>query len=331
MTLTDLDRYRETYKKSRDTLVLGDLQRHVMRESTKPDTERRDDVIHPSEMAHGSWCQRATFYRLAGHEQERPPIQFRSALIFAEGHEIHARYQRWLHEMGLLWGDYLCADCEHVTYRTFGRECRKCKGTNLLYVELALEDAYRMIAGSTDGVVVLPDGGPRLLEVKSIGLGTIRIEHPTLWKAFDDGDIDLNQLWFRLNRPLPSHLRQGMLYLALVNTTPDLVDVIGPIEEIIYIYEFKPTQETKEFVVRYNPALAEGRLEMAREIAVNLRSERPVLPDRPLWADSSTHPKCKECWFRTECWGEVSNVASTPRTLPVRSTSPARRRKALGR
>ena len=33
--------------------------------------------------------------------------------VFAEGHAIHAKYQTWLWEMGVLFGDWLCLDCGH--------------------------------------------------------------------------------------------------------------------------------------------------------------------------------------------------------------------------
>ena len=56
-------------------------------------------------------------------------------------------------------------------------------------------------------------------------------------------------------------------------------------EEIAFIYESKFHQQTKEFVVSYNPSLIAPILETAREVAKAVAQDIP--PARPEWAEDS--------------------------------------------
>ena len=81
----------------------------------------------------------------------------------------------------------------------------------------------------------------------SIGLGTLRIDAPELLSAHQEGRMtDLTGLWKAVRRPLRSHLIQGDIYLHLAH----ILDL--PFRQIVYLYEFKPNQLTKEFTIRYD-------------------------------------------------------------------------------
>ena len=86
-----------------------------------------------------------------------------------------------------------------------------------------------------------------LVEIKSIGLGTIRMDAPDLLARHTHGKAtDLTGLWRDITRPLRSHLRQGDMYLHLAH-------VLGlPFTQIVYLYEFKANQQCKEFTVKYD-------------------------------------------------------------------------------
>src|SRR5258708_1016138 len=89
--------------KKNKNVLLSDIQAHLLAETSKP-TDRRQDIIHPSEMAKGDWCHRATYYRLAGWTPPKDDkFSFVLQNIFAEGHEIHRKWQKWISEMGRLW------------------------------------------------------------------------------------------------------------------------------------------------------------------------------------------------------------------------------------
>ena len=74
---------------------------------------------------------------------------------------------------------------------------------------------------------------------------TLAFEAPRLYQRYLDGQ-SAEDIWFEINRPFPSHMRQGQLYLWMA----------WPVyERIVFLYEFKPTQQAKEFVVEYNKSL----------------------------------------------------------------------------
>ena len=86
----------------RDTRLMGSVERHLL---AKPFDNRRMDVIHPSDIIKPEWCSLAQYHALRGNyveTREKPAL--RLASIFAEGHTIHAKWQTWLQEMGVLYG-----------------------------------------------------------------------------------------------------------------------------------------------------------------------------------------------------------------------------------
>src|SRR5215510_5840577 len=88
------------------SLVLGEIQKHVLRHSLDPDPERDRSFLHPSDMAKSDWCYRADFYRMTGAPESKEHVRnpsFRMENIFEEGHDIHHKWQTWLWEMGNLY------------------------------------------------------------------------------------------------------------------------------------------------------------------------------------------------------------------------------------
>jgi hypothetical protein len=124
------------------------------------------------------------------------------------------------------------------------------------------------------------DGGfdSTLVELKSVGTGTVRIEEPEMFK---EADGDLQSLWRGITRPFKTHLNQGDIYLWICNH-------LGlPFNEISYVYECKWNQQIKEFVVPYNEARSMVLIDQAMELkyCVDHREE----PDCR-WGET-----CKEC------------------------------------
>jgi len=150
-----------------------------------------------------------------------------------------------------VWGDWRCRICKAVSVNAlspgneaFTRPCVPGVSHQWQYMEVTL-DARRelLMAGHADCGF-----DDTLVEIKSIGLGTLRMDAPDLLARHQDGRMtDLTSLWRDVTKPLKSHLIQGDIYLHLAH-------VLGlPFTQIVYLYEFKANQMTKEFAIKYSP------------------------------------------------------------------------------
>lgn len=246
-----------------DSPVLGPVHRYLM--SLDPWEDRRKDVIHPSELAGEDFCPRAVWYRLMGIEEESEVIPLTREVIFEAGHEYHDKWQNWLWKAGRLGGHFACLMCGVAWDDVSPMECVECGAPFrlLTYREVPVYDEAYNIGGHGDGLVVPKDDEDepkRLLEIKSIGEGTIRWDAPSMLvkHSHDVGGkkvIDLRGVWRDLKQPLMPHLRQVTIYGRILG-----------IEEAVLIYEFKPTGQLKEFVVKLRHEAVEPRFEAALQI-----------------------------------------------------------------
>ena len=151
------------------TRVLGSVERHVL---AKPlDNSRRTNVLHPSDMVDSEWCHRASYFHILGEVPVKRDFSFRILSVFEEGHAIHAKWQRWFSEMGVLYGKWYC---ETDNLSVWGLSSEVNKGTSVFdYREVPLNYEPLHIAGHSDGLLV-GLGDPLMLEIKSIGAGTLR-------------------------------------------------------------------------------------------------------------------------------------------------------------
>lgn len=274
-----------------DTILLGRIRRHVQSHVAN---DRQADCIHPSELSHDAFCPRATFYRIRGDKPVVSESYFGMLNVFQEGHDIHHKYQKWLWDMGELIGEFRCVYCQYMAeregvtdnerYRWWDKAPTNCPNCNLdrrflIYDEVPAEDPEHLLAGRADLRV-----GERLGEIKSMSEGTLRWENPAMLARCTknvaiDGEekkwLDLQGAWKSIHTPFASHLRQGMLYLHCTG-----------LKQMVYIYEFKMNQQTKEFVIRYTPSIVEPMLETCLDIKYALAKNRPpVCP----------HGGCAEC------------------------------------
>jgi hypothetical protein len=319
-----LKRLKDTYK-SQD-LLLPSLERHVMRSmngSGRPDDHSRYHM-HPSDMAKKDWCGRHDYYRITDTPVEKVSKanpSFRMENVFAEGHAIHGKYQQWLWEMGVLWGDWECRACGHRYGALSPEVCQFCQSPRLTYREVPLRRKQILIEGHADAAVHAA-WFRGLVEIKSIGVGTLRFEAPRLFNLYQDGQ-SFEDVWWKINRPFTSHLKQGQLYLWMSWPAYD---------QIIFIYESKAHQATKEFIVTYDKNLIAPLLETARDVTSAVGTGAP--PSRPLWAESSEGKVCASCEYRGTCWSlDVTTQAEDPpeSLVRVRRIPSAKRRRLLGR
>lgn len=317
-----LKRLKDTYRDK--GVVLPAMARHVMK-AAGDDPERSTDHMHPSEMCKPDWCGRHDYYRMIDTPVEKQGARnpsFRMENVFAEGHAIHGKYQRWLWEMGVLWGDWLCLECGHRYGALAPKVCQFCLSDRLAYREVPLRHNNYRIEGHSDGAVHDLEGWTGLIEVKSIGVNSWRFDAPLLWNRYQDGESAEN-IWMGINRPFGSHLRQGMLYLWMAWPR---------YEQILFIYESKFHQQTKEFLVDYNKSLIEPILEEARDVAHGVRKGTP--PPRPHWAEDPVSKGCQGCEYRRTCWDMGKRGGKSPKvqevsTVRVNGVASAKRKRAL--
>jgi rubrerythrin len=318
--VSTLDNFKDSFKK--EGVVLPSLHRHVMRQAAEEDNERSTDKMHPSAMAKAGWCPRQDYYTITLGDRAKESISFVRENIFDEGHTIHRKYQRWFHEMGILYGWWDCL-CGHYWEDHSPTNCPACGSISVRYREIPLANSQYLIEGHADGGIVDTKGlfdipAPLLLEMKSIGIGTLRMDAPHLHQLYLDGS-SLEELWREVKRPFPSHVRQATLYCWLSQFGPQ------PFNHMLFIYECKWNQQTKEFLVEVNQGHIEWILEAALDVARCVK--QGIEPYRPPWA-SQDIKTCKTCPFRAECWGEQHVKAHTS-TPTVKRASAAARRKVL--
>jgi len=229
--------------------------------------------LHPSEMAKKDWCERSNYYRITtGTWPEPEKFSFTMQSIFDEGHQIHDKWQTWLAATGRLWGDWRCSSCGGEAIGRADELDERCgwnedKYHNWEYLEIPLR--HGIIQGYEDGAV-----GDRLIEIKSLGLGSIRHEFPDLLaryyvQAGDHKVYDIDGIWKALGQPLASHVRQASIYLYLARA-------MGyDFPKCSIIYEYKPNQQAKEFVVSLVDEIIGPLLDRVDAVERGLRDGQP--------------------------------------------------------
>jgi len=185
--------------------------------------------------------------------------------VFATGTQIHEKWQNWLTEAGVM---------EQAEVPIFNEEHR--------------------IMGHADGVIK-DKKGRAVIEIKSIGIGTVRFEDYDLFLKYSRKEIDFDGVWSAIKHPFPSHIRQAQLYMYCLG-----------IEDGLILYEWKATQEVKEFSIKFQPELVDPILSSCLSVVRALDAKVP--PERPMWL-TPDHRVCKYCPFKAECWNDNRNTA----------------------
>lgn len=254
-----LKKFLDVAKK--ETRVLGSVERHIL--SRPKDKSRRTDMLHPSDMVGSDWCHRASYFHLLGNA----PISNGSGSlqresVFEEGHIIHRKWQRWFKEMGTLQGTWYCHECEELFWGL-----PDCHDGPLEYREVPfLNEEYR-ITGHADGWLV-GFGDPLMLEIKSVGEGTLRFECPSLFAA---NGYDFDKTWNKIEAPFKKHIDQVQMYMKLA----ELQGYEDVPNEAIIIYEAKPNQKQKEFVIPRSEWGIAHLFESAKMIVEAVKNQTP--------------------------------------------------------
>jgi len=248
--------------------VLTSVERFVL--SRPADTSRATDVIHPSAMVKPDWCHRAEYYTLQGAEPapSKYKASMKQLLTFEEGHRIHARWQNWFYDMGKLYGKWRCPDCRTVFSGLSPVDCENCDyHGSLEYREVSVFSPEHGIAGHADGW--LKDfGDDLLLEIKSVGEGTIRWEDPHFLREHDN---DFKKAWNALQQPFTVHIAQAQVYMKLL----EIMDPTNYPKEAVFIYESKVDQLVKEFIVPKSDFGISNLFEDAKNIMIAIENQTP--------------------------------------------------------
>jgi hypothetical protein len=255
--------------KKRPTRVIGPIERHLL---TRPFDERSMDVLHPSDFIKPEFCELAAYHALAGNYVEvRDKANLRLQSIFDEGHAIHAKWQKYLYEMGVLYGSFKCITCGTRVNNVLSPEaCWKCAGP-MEYAEVTLSSKAHMIVGHTDGWVK-DLGEDFLIEIKSLGPGTFRMEAPGLLYAAE-GNVEA--AFKNIKQPFNTHFLQGQVYLHLCHLMVEEGLLESAPETIVFIYELKLNQDYKEFEVGYDPTYVEQFFDTALDIVWAVAQGKP--------------------------------------------------------
>lgn len=270
-------------------LILPLVQEHLLAR-WGPDPDRDATKVHVSEMAKKDWCERATWHRIRTGVWPEERFSFTLSSIFDEGHQIHDKWQTWLADTGKLWGDWRCEACgRQIGYVTRGQadslapKCILLTGHLWRYQEVSLQ--YGLISGHEDAAV-----DDRLVEFKSVGIGTLRRDNPALLAKYYvqtvDGKkiYDLDALWAGLKQPLMSHVRQANLYMWLAQRMAEWLSGSGFVEAPLryasfrkcsIVYEYKPNQQSREYVIPLSMDIVQPLLDRVEAL------HQPVPPPCP--------------------------------------------------
>ena len=260
------------------TRVLGSLERYYL--TLPADRSRSTTVIHPSEMIKPDWCHRAQYYLLKGEEPAPRPISLDLAIVFEEGHRIHARWQDWFRGMGKLYGKWYCDHCGGSMYALSSELPDTC-AQHMVYEEVPVRSEAHMISGHADGWLK-GFGEDLLLEIKSVGEGTVRWEDPAGW--IDSGN-DFKKYWSTLKSPFYGHLMQAQVYMKLL----ELMDPEDHPKEAVFIYESKVDQKRKELVVSKSDFGVTELFDAALSIVEAVKNDTPPA------CNVNNGTMCKKC------------------------------------
>lgn len=251
----------------------------VLKEQMLLDTSLPGDrdarVLHVSDLVHADTCHRAVTARMLGLPLPPESFSFQRENIFDEGNTIHRKWQHRMRRTRKLYGQWACAICGKTET---GLEppvrwdiCVNPSVTHIWeYQEIPLWWEPLLLSGHADGGI-----GTAIVELKSIGTGTLRFEAPRIladntFKRNGRDIIDTEAVWADIRRPFRSHVKQGNLYCWLARQ-------LGlPFDHVVFIYEFKPNQSVREFLIRPSRDILTPMLTTAGEIAAAVRERRLV-------------------------------------------------------
>jgi hypothetical protein len=138
-----------------------------------------------------------------------------------------------------------------------------------------------MITGHSDGWLK-GFGDDLMLEIKSVGEGTFMWYDRSSWFANGQNFADA---WKNLKSPFEAHVAQVQLYMKVLEIS-GRTDVP---QEAVLLYEAKPNQEVKEFIIQKDDWAIGHIIDGAKLVVDSLSKD--VAPD----CNVGGAAKCKQC------------------------------------
>lgn len=256
------------------------------------ENNRKQGVFSPSEIS-VNFCPRAWCLGLMHPEEKRKNIGASLRKVFDLGTAVHDIMQRYLGDMGILYGEYVCVLCgkrvnnDYVTKKPKACECG-CR--NLRYEEVEVRDDSRNIYGHTDGQLLIDNKFKYVWELKSAR----------------------KELFSSLGQPLDKHKRQAMIYLFCLDKyrkerieelenrvtenendrkllEEELAFQRKEFEGVIIQYYCKNDSTTKEFVLKFTQ----------EELEEYINSLEPAMSECAKFCIDRVLP-CRTCKNKTE-------------------------------
>jgi hypothetical protein len=248
---------------------------------------RKYDVFHPSDWG---YCLRKVAFQYYNEYTQfqiktEQDIDIKAERIYDNGHDLHARWRRYLDDAGVLRGAWKCPRCDAVhgqgeplgilnPSRQEGWRCR-CGGRQVAYEEMLVESELRYnFAGHVDAIVDArgtPFATGTSADVSVVDFKSIKGEY------FDE-----------LQEAKLEHAVQVKIYMWLLK-----------LDSSIVVYENKDNQAVKEFFVARDDQEVEEIKRQAEWLLDVLRHKR--LPPRPAGRSMSKYP-CRFCGFLGRCY-----------------------------
>lgn len=264
-----------------ETRVLGTTERWILSSPSNNSKLKLDGYLHPSKIIKSLWCHRTSYFELTGHADGSEPNSksIKQYMTFQQGHHIHSKWQRVFKEMGKLYGVWRCKHCGLKEWGMYDEVSSLCVGP-FEYQEVPIVYEPLKLKGHADGILKgFKD--PLLLEIKSIGPGTIKWEHPDL---LNKADNSFEKAWSMLKGPFSSHISQVQLYLKMLELSGQETP-----QEAVFIYESKLDGDVKEFIMPKDDFGVDEVIQNVRNIINAIETGTP--PECNLRGEE----RCKQC------------------------------------
>lgn len=283
--------YLTSFKKAMTSpgRILPQVEQHLIRTERANSTNRDIHFLHPSQICKKDWCPKSAWYVIKDKRNPEISSKFQKLNVFAEGTAIHDKWQAWIAATGTLEGLWECAVCK-TSWWGLSKDnsvCYVCNNSIIRYREVPIKNEEFHLLGHADGIVS-DTQGKVVLEIKSVGIGTLRFEAPELFSRYSKGELSLDKLWKEVKTPFYSHLRQINLYMYCLG-----------IHSGVVLYEWKPTQDVKEFEIKFQPELIASILAGCSTVKSAL--DNNTTPMRPMNASLDAQ-MCKTCPHYKRCW-----------------------------
>lgn len=208
-----------------------------------------------------------------------------------EGTAVHALYQQWFGDLGLLWGNWKCGTCGRLVRNKLGTQtCKHCD-KEMTYEEYTLThpDRPEIESAHADGILILKDGRILLLEIKTRGINRLRY----------------------LKVPDTGHVYQSTYYTSIIKRNPELTGGKVPTHILLWY----TSRDYHHIPVRF---LLEPSDDLYDDVVSQVEIGRRALQRRKLPKGPCTSPDDEQatyCPWRSICFLKSVEKQLNPKLL----------------